>query len=100
MAETVFHGICSNCVHARICRYALNAARPVQFCDHYEVGGKPAPETPAAPPPRRNRPGGGDDGRFKGLCVDCSKRHECDRAGTESGVWHCRDYEGPPDEHR
>ncbi len=72
----VFHGICSNCIHARTCRYALNALRPVQFCDLHEVRDEP--------------------GRFKGLCVDCIKRHQCDLAGTESGVWRCEDYRSEP----
>jgi hypothetical protein len=83
MAEPVFYGICLNCIHARTCRYALNAAKPVHFCDMHEVNGNPVVEA------------GGVRwaGRFRGLCVDCEKRHQCDKARTESGVWHCKDYQ-------
>lgn len=37
----VFHGICSTCIHARTCRGALNAFRPVQFCDLFEIHDEP-----------------------------------------------------------
>jgi len=128
MADPVFHGICANCIHARTCRYSLNAARPVHFCDHYEVNGQapgddssnteqpgPGPRQDSGkatgdPPPaatrkradaaarRREGSGAGAGRQFRGLCVDCVKRFDCEMAGTESGVWHCREYQGPADD--
>jgi hypothetical protein len=97
MADPVFYGICSNCIHARTCRYALNAARPVHFCDIYEVNGKEVQDAPVETPRRRTRSDGVTAGRFRGLCVDCEKRHQCDRARTESGVWRCEDYQSRPE---
>jgi len=98
MAEPVFYGICANCIHARRCRFSLNANRPVHFCDHYEVNGKVPTDLSPEPSRRRTRPEGWADGRFRGLCVDCVKRFDCEISGTESGVWRCRDYEGPADD--
>ena len=100
MAEPVFHGICLNCIHARTCRYALDATHPVHFCDMYEVNGKAVQVAPAEAPYRRTRSAGETAGRFRGLCVDCEKRHHCDRARTESGIWRCEDYQSGPDEQR
>ena len=95
MAEPIFHGICENCIHARTCRYALNAARPVHFCDLYEVNEKNAENVHFEAPSRRSRPENYLAGRYRGLCVDCGKRHDCEKARIESGVWRCEEYEGP-----
>lgn len=32
---------------------------------------------------------------FKGLCINCSKRHSCELAKSEAGIWKCQDYDVP-----
>lgn len=98
MAEpVVFFGICSTCIHARTCRGALNAFRPVQFCDLFEIIEEPVKREAPAPAERSANGGGnGEADDFKGLCIDCVKRFECSKAVSETGVWHCEEYQGTP----
>ncbi len=94
----VFYGICSTCIYARTCRSSLNAFRPVQFCDMFDIIEEPVNREPPAPA-ERSATGGRDSeaADFKGLCIDCVKRFECSKAESETGVWHCGEYQGNPD---
>lgn len=38
-------------------------------------------------------PTDGESGRTNGLCLNCEHRTRCTHPISESGVWHCEDYE-------
>jgi hypothetical protein len=40
-----------------------------------------------------SRNGTAENGRFKGLCVNCKYRETCLYPKPEGGVWHCEEYE-------
>jgi len=35
----------------------------------------------------------GDNENYLGLCGICEHKRICSLAGTEGGIWHCRDFE-------
>lgn len=82
--------ICITCMHRLACQYRKANARPVIYCEEFEV-------EPTPPRPSRSTKAEPADaeatGRMKGLCMNCAHRERCKLPKPDGGVWHCEEYE-------
>jgi len=81
--------LCVNCRHRLDCQYRKPNARPVIFCEEFEIE-----ETPSRPS-RKRAPEAAEaetTGSLKGLCMNCAHRKTCRLPKPEGGVWHCEEY--------
>ncbi|MBN2323355.1 MAG: hypothetical protein JXQ30_06440 [Spirochaetes bacterium] len=88
-------GLCSTCASYPGCIFCINRNTPIQYCEEYTdtepLSGSDVVE-------RKTTVYAGDgidiseEGRFKGLCVNCSKNRSCLYAKLKGGVWHCEEY--------
>ncbi|MCD6217916.1 hypothetical protein J7L05_08670 [bacterium] len=83
-------GICSTCKHSAGCAYLRNHTEPIFHCNEFETIEAETATTAVAEP--RTESEQADTENFKGLCVNCEKRHECKINKPESGIWHCEEY--------
>lgn len=74
------NGLCGSCVHHDGCAYRINAGKVVIQCEVFESSGGVKMERQENALP-------------KGLCLNCSKSHNCHLPKEASGVWHCEEYE-------
>lgn len=73
-------GLCGSCAHHDGCVYRLSTKKVVIQCEVFETTGEiPAGSYDAIPE--------------KGLCLNCTKSHNCHLPKPASGVWHCEEYE-------
>jgi hypothetical protein len=84
-------GLCSTCKYADECCFPKDPNRPVFFCEEFEI--EQAPVIQETHPDSSKEELSKTDEKFKGLCVNCEHRYECTFPKSESGVWHCEEYE-------
>lgn len=75
------NGLCRLCLHYDGCAYRISTSKVVIQCEVFEHSGS----APAATSDENNS--------VKGLCLNCSKSHNCHLPKEASGVWHCEEYE-------
>ena len=84
-------GLCSTCNNEAGCQYK-KARGEVLFCEMFDDSVEPAERAVKEARPRRPD-AAEEEGKFAGLCVNCSSRHSCMHPKPAGGVWHCEDYE-------
>jgi len=88
-----YEGLCMTCNSAPACAFRKRGRGPVLQCEEFDdyqaltAGSEPA----AARKLRGHNPA--DAGRYKGLCINCDFRETCINAASETGVWHCENYQ-------
>ena len=87
-AARPYRDLCSTCSHAETCGTRSTPARPILFCEMFEVLASPLAVTPAAREPADRQ----DTGDYNGLCMNCEHRRTCTVDKPEGGVWHCEEY--------
>lgn len=95
-------GLCSSSEQAPGCSLPAEPARPVQQCEEYV--GERAPARPEASGARDAGPEptarAGEDSCaeqassqvYRGLCVSCESRFDCEIPKPEGGIWRCEEY--------
>jgi hypothetical protein len=96
---TQYNDICTTCNNAEICLAQGNKIRPVWFCEQFDdfddtvTNSIPLLEKQ----PKYINYGSAkkemDSRQFKGLCINCELRDTCANCNTESGIWHCEEYQ-------
>ena len=89
-------GLCIACMNVAQCELSATARRPVIQCAQFEPY-PPRPSNPVARkvpnpiPPRETY--GAETRTYRGLCVNCEKRHSCTFPRASGGVWRCEEYQ-------
>ena len=86
-------GICSTCIYLDTCVRRASHNNPVWQCNEFEYETL-KPEKEKLSIQKSDYPGKekADDGKYLGLCKNCSQRKTCRYEKTPGGVWHCEDY--------
>lgn len=93
-----FHGICSTCNDASICKNSGNSTHPVWHCEQFNDYTPPVIDSLD-----KNVIFDGNSQisskseevcseKYKGLCMNCDNRETCINSETDGGIWHCEDY--------
>ncbi len=87
-------GLCLTCNNADGCVYRKRRGTDAVHCETFDNyvprNGKGAAE---AAPVVVMTTADAKAAEFKGICVNCAHRNDCKLSKTETGVWHCEEYE-------
>jgi hypothetical protein len=81
--------LCVNCKNTPECSFQKSATKPIQHCNEYEYipGGSGMSLASNA-----NAMVEKDSRQYKGLCMNCENREDCNRPKPEGGICHCEEY--------
>jgi len=93
-----YRGLCSTCNNVSSCTYLGSSERAVMFCEEFDASSS-SPTSRVKPP--LSTPityidlscAEEDSSAYKGLCKFCEIRDTCTYPKSETGVWHCEEYE-------
>ena len=89
-------GLCGTCKHAAVCIFPRDYHRPVLQCEEFE-GEELSAERSKKPAikliSKADLQEKARSAQYKGLCTLCAIRESCTFPKSESGVWHCEEYE-------
>jgi hypothetical protein len=90
----VHAGLCSTCSSAGNCAFPHEDDQAIIFCEEFEGFAPPViDEVKAVPQTIAASAKVHEEGQYKGLCVNCERRVDCSLSTSESGIWHCEEYE-------
>ncbi|MBN1804593.1 MAG: hypothetical protein JW837_05035 [Sedimentisphaerales bacterium] len=95
MQENIrYFGLCMNCKNASSCTFPRDPARPIFYCEEFEINKTTTNMTikkgqsQAKGPDNKEK----DSLKFIGLCIDCKARRNCAFPKPEGGIWRCEEY--------
>jgi len=93
-------GLCMTCIHASVCMYREKMKKPVLQCEEFSSNGEQFDESASeklaqadASTSKKTVQVDQQSKKYKGLCIDCIHRDICVLSNSQSGVWHCEEYE-------
>ena len=93
------YGLCSRCTNAASCIYRVMFGFNTLFCEFFEDNFSQEAQKPRLWCPEITQKKTDTYNlktlpeNFKGLCINCRHRFNCDLPKSAGGVWHCDKYE-------
>ena len=87
--KEAYNDLCVTCKNFSSCLYVKTGARPVHYCEEFEVYAF-RPVKQSTNPVKSNKKE--EKLVFYGLCKNCGNRMTCMMASPDRIIWHCEEY--------